>query len=87
MRCTLGGLPLFFLTPSDDDGTVVDSAPDFLFLLPLGRPRLLLGATSLGSVAPARGRPGLKNDQHVELKVSETDKATTSSPSTAGSAF
>ena len=52
-RYTLGGLPLFFLTGVPSEGAVVaDAAPDFLFLLPLGRPRpLLAGCASLGVVA------------------------------------
>ena len=52
VRYTLGGLPLFFFTGAPSGGAAVaDAAPDFLFLLPLGRPRpLLAGCDSLGVV-------------------------------------
>ena len=53
VKYTLGGLPLFFFTGAPSDGPgAADAAPDFLFLLPLGRPRpLLAGCASLGVVA------------------------------------
>jgi len=50
---SLGGLPLFLFTFSGDDPVGVDVTPDFLFLLPLGRPRPLLALASFGSVAPS----------------------------------
>lgn len=61
---TLGGLPRFFLTGGsevDASGTAEEddaAAPDFLFLLPLGRPRPLLagGFGSLDSATAGGGR-------------------------------
>lgn len=67
VRYTLGGLPRFFFTGAPSDGPVVaDAAPDFLFLLPLGRPRpLLAGCASLGVVAANEATHKFwKNDKH-----------------------
>ena len=51
---TLGGLPLFFFVDVPSDGAVAaGGAPDFLFLLPLGRPRPLLGGCASLGVAAA----------------------------------
>ena len=47
--CTFGGRPRFLLAPASVV-VVVDAPPDFLFLLPFGRPRPLL--VGLASAAP-----------------------------------
>jgi hypothetical protein len=87
-RYTLGGLPLFFFTCTPSDGPVVaDAAPDFLFLLPLGRPRpLLAGCASLGVVTANEATHKFwKNDKHGRSQML-TRPDDQSSPSTS-SAF
>lgn len=54
---SLRGLPRFFLIGVSEEDTAgavdEDGAPDFLFLLPLGRPRPRLGFGSLDSATPS----------------------------------
>lgn len=76
---TLRGLPRFFLTGGSEvdaaGAAEEDEAPDFLFLLPLGRPRLLL-AGGIGSLVLGSATAGWREaryDQHARLAVAGTD--------------
>lgn len=84
---TLGGLPRFFLTGGSEvdaaGAAEEDEAPDFLFLLPLGRPRPLLagGFGSLDSASATTGWGEDRYDQHARLALAGTDGTMAGLPS------
>lgn len=86
VRYTLGGLPLFFFPGTPSDGPVVaDAAPDFLFLLPFGRPRpLLAGCVSLDVVAANEATVNFEKNGRSQMVKRAGDKSSRSSSTAPG---